>query len=146
MLLLLSSLCLLLFYFNNFKYFPQVLLLWTCAVKHWAWPRLWFIHEVQWGRPLMSMNYLKATLFWTIPLFGKYFPALHPQVLPIVVVCGDDDTWTDIKDKSEKWTQVVSTDKSAQVCVTVLHILIHISKCAHFHNQFKCFLNVCYML
>lgn len=60
----LSSLCLLLLYFDNFKYFPQVPLLRAFAVKHWAWPSLWFIHEVQWGRPLMCVNYLKSTLFF----------------------------------------------------------------------------------
>ena len=68
--------------------FPRFFLLWTCAVERQAWPRFWFIHEVQWGRPLMSMNNLKATLFWIIPHFGKYVPALPKQVWIVVLVHG----------------------------------------------------------
>lgn len=113
--------------------FPRFFLLWTCcAVEHWAWPRLWFIHEVQWGRPLMSMNYLKATLFWIIPHFGKYFPTLPHQVVNIVEGCGMV-THGQMYCKRHEWkgTQMVSTDENAQGCYcisyfnsTILHIFL----------------------
>lgn len=77
-------------------------------------------------RPLMWMNYLKATLFGIIPHFGKYFPALPRQVIITVLVSG----------MMKGDTNSVHIWKCSRPCS--LHILIHN---AHFLSQFKCFLN-----
>ncbi len=105
-------------------------------MEHRAWPSLWFIHEVQWGRPLMSMNYVKATLFWIIPHFRKYFPTLPRQVVIIVEGCGTMTHGQIVYHKRQKWkgTQMVSTDEKAQGCYCISDTF------AHFLNQFECFL------
>lgn len=84
------SLCLLLSYFwVTLNIFPQVFFFFFSLFRARETRSLTEALVYSWGPirkgPLMCMNYLKATLFWISPHFGKYFQALPHKSLAAVV-------------------------------------------------------------
>lgn len=84
------SLCLLLSYFwVTLNIFPQVFFFFFSLFRARETRSLTEALVYSWGPirkgPLMCMNYLKATLFWISPHFGKYFQALPHKSLAVVV-------------------------------------------------------------